>query len=93
VAILPKQVVVGTSEVPLATVPPGTTSVTITVAAANTVFVYIGTSSGVTTGNGAPISGGSTVVLSGWPTSSSTSLYAIASAASTPVGVFISTAQ
>lgn len=92
-AIIPKQVTVGTSEVPLVVVPPGTGSVTITVAAANTVFVYIGTSSGVTTGNGAPIAGGSTVVIPGWPGSASTPLYAIASAASTPVGVFLSTAQ
>lgn len=88
--ITPTQVSVGTSAVPLVTVPAGVSSVTITVAAANTVFVYVGASSNVTTGNGAPIVGGQTAVIPGYPGSKPTTLYAIASAAATPVGVFIS---
>lgn len=80
--------------VKLCDVPPGVGSVTITVAAANTVFVYIGTSSGVTTTNGAAIVGGSSVTIPCYPGSQGTTLYAIGSAAGpTPVGVFISTAQ
>lgn len=89
-------VVVGTSAVPLVLVPPGAGAVTITVAAANTVFVYVGTSDAVATsgdGMGAPIVGGATVTIPGFPTSGETQLYAIASAASTPVGVFINTSR
>jgi hypothetical protein len=93
VAINPTGVSVGTSAVPLCFVPPGVGSVTITVAAANTVFVYIGTTSNVTTGNGAAVIGGSSVTIPMYPGSQGTQLYAIASAAATPVGVFISTAS
>lgn len=76
----------------LCTVPPGVGSVTITVAAVNTTFVYIGTTSGVTTSNGAPIVGGATVTIPMYPGSKGTELYAIANVAGpTPVGVFIST--
>lgn len=89
--IVPTGVSVGTSAVPLVLVPPGVGSVTLTVAAANTVFVYVGTSASVTVGNGAPIVGGATVTLPLYPGSRGVQLYAIASAAATPVGVFIST--
>lgn len=91
--LIPTQVSVGTSEVPLVLVPSGAGSVTITVAAANTVFVYVGTSTGVTTTNGAPVVGGSAVTIPLYPGSKGTQLYAVASAASTPVGVIISTAS
>lgn len=84
---------VGTSAVPLCTIPPGVGSVTISVAAANTVFVYVGTASTVTASNGAAIVGGSSVTIPLYPGSRGTPLYAIASAASTPVGVFISTSS
>jgi len=89
--IIPTQVSVGTSEVPLVLVPPGVGSVTITVAAANTVFVYVGTTTGVTATNGAALIGGSSVTIPLYPGSRGVQLYAIASAASTPVGVFVST--
>lgn len=80
--------------VKLCDVPPGTGSVTITVAAANTTFVYIGTTSGVTTANGAALIGGSSTTIPMYPGSKGTTLYAIGSVAGpTPVGVFISTAQ
>jgi hypothetical protein len=78
----------------LCTVPPGTGSVTITVAAPNTTFVYIGTAGPVSATNGAPIAGGSSVTIPLFPGSRGTDLYAIGSVAGpTPVGVFISTAQ
>lgn len=81
------------SAVKLCDVPPGTGSVTITVAAANTTFVYVGTGSGVTTTSGAPIVGGATVTIPCYPGSKGTTLYAIGSVAGpTPVGVFLSTA-
>lgn len=80
--------------VKLCDVPPGAQSVTITVAAANTTFVYVGTGSGVTTTSGAAIIGGSSVTIPCYSGSKGTTLYAIGSVAGpTPVGVFISTAQ
>lgn len=80
--------------VKLVDVPPGTQAVTITVAAVNSTFVYVGTGSGVTTTSGAPIAGGSTVTIPCYPGSKGTTLYAIGSVAGpTPVGVFLSTAQ
>jgi hypothetical protein len=76
----------------LCTVPPGVGSVTISVAAANTTFVYVGTTSSVTATNGAAIIGGSSVTIPLYPGSKGTPLYAIGSVAGpTPVGVFIST--
>lgn len=93
-AILPVPGSVTNSAGQLAVIPPGVNSVTITVAAANTTIVYIGVASGVTTTTGAPIVGGASVTLSGFPASKSTTLYAIANVAGpTPVGVFISTAS
>lgn len=90
--IEPIGVSVGATAVPLCAVPPGVGSVTVTVAAANTVFVYVGKSSSVTVGNGAPIVGGSAVTIPMYPGSAGTTLYAIGSVAGpTPVGVFIST--
>lgn len=78
--------------VKLCDVPPGVGSVTITVAAANTVFVYVGVSPTVTVTDGAAIVGGSTVTIPTYPGSHGTTLYAIGSVAGpTPVGVFIST--
>lgn len=92
--IVPIQASVPATAVKLCDVPPGTGSVTITVAAANTVFVYVGTSSSVTTSNGAAIVGGATVTIPCYPGSQGTTLYAIGSVAGpTPVGVFLSTAQ
>lgn len=77
----------------LCDVPPGTGAVTITVAAANTVFVYVGTGTPVTVTNAAPIVGGSTVTIPLFPGSKGETLYAIGSVAGpTPIGVFISTA-
>ena len=77
---------------PLCTVPPGVGSVTISVAAANTTVVYIGTSSGVTTSTGAAVVGGASVTIPLYPGSTGTKLFAIANVAGpTPVGVFIST--
>ena len=77
---------------PLCAVPPGVGSVTISVAAANTTFVYVGTASPVSTLNGAPIVGGASVTIPLHPGSTGTALYAIASVAGpVPVGVFIST--
>jgi hypothetical protein len=90
-AITPTQVSVGTGAVPLVLVPPGVGSVTISVAAANTVFVYIGTSSNVSATNGAAIIGGSSVTIPMYPGSKGSQLYAIASGAATPVGVIVST--
>lgn len=80
--------------VKLCDVGPGVGSVTITVAAANTVFVYVGTSNAVSATNGAPICGTSTVVIPTYAGSRGATLYAIASVAGpTPVGVFLSNAQ
>jgi hypothetical protein len=76
----------------LCTVPPGVGSVTISVAAANTTFVYVGTTNTVTSTNGAAIVGGSSVTIPTYPGSKGTQLWAIGSVAGpTPVGVFIST--
>lgn len=94
-AITAAQVSVGTTAVPLAYVPAGPCTVVISVAAASTVTVYIGTSPSVTAsgaGAGFPIAGGAPpVTIPACATSGGTQLYAIASAASTPVGVLIST--
>lgn len=91
-AITPIPASVPNTAVKLADIPPGVGSVTITVAAANTTFVYVGVASTVTTANGAPIAGGSTVTLPLYPGSKGTTLYGIGSVAGpTPVGVFIST--
>jgi hypothetical protein len=77
---------------PLCTVPPGVGSVTISVAAANTTVVYIGTASTVTTATGAAVVGGASVTIPLYPGSKGTQLYAVANVAGpTPVGVFIST--
>lgn len=91
-ALITKQVSVGTSAVPLVTVPPGPCQVTVSVAAAATVFVYLG-GSGVTTANGSPVTGGQSVAIDCFEGSAGMALYAIASAASTPVGVIVSTAD
>lgn len=92
--INPLQVSVPNTAVKLVDVPPGVGSVTITVAAANTTFVYIGTTSSVSATNGAPIVGGSSVTLPIFPASRPATLYAIGSVAGpTPVGVFLSTAS
>lgn len=82
---------IGTSASLLCTVPPGVGSVTISVAAANTVFLYVGGNSGVTTTNGAAVVGGSSVTIHTFPGSTGGQLWAVASGAATPVGVFIST--
>lgn len=80
--------------VKLCDVPPGVGSITITVAAANTTFVYVGTSSTVTATNGAALIGGSSTTIPTFPGSKGTTLYAIGSVAGpTPVGVFISSGQ
>lgn len=93
-AVTPLQASVPNTSVKLADIPPGVASVTLTVAAPNTTFVYVGTTSGVTTANGAPIPGGSTVTLAGFPASKGATLWGIGSVAGpTPVGVFISTAS
>ncbi len=92
--IEPIQASVPNTAVKLADIPPGANSVTITVAAANTTFVYVGLTSGVTTANGAPIPGGSSVDLAGFSASKGTTLWGIGSVAGpTPVGIFISTAS
>lgn len=89
------QASVPNSAVKVADLPPGVDSVTLTVAAPNTTFVYFSTTNaGATTTQGAPVPGGSTVTLAGFPGSKGVSIYAIGSVAGpTPVGVFISTAQ
>lgn len=92
-ALTLSQAAVPATAVKLADIPPGAVSVTLSVAAANTTFVYVGTSSNTTTANGAPIPGGSTVVLTGFSGSKGTTLWGIGSVAGpTPTGVFISTA-
>ena len=92
--IVPVQGSVTNASGRLATIPPGVGSVTITVAAASSTIIYIGTGSPVTATNGAPIAGGSTVTIPTFPGSAGTTLYAIGSVAGpTPVGVFISTAS
>lgn len=81
---------VGTSEEELLTVPPGTCGLVISVGGSNT--AYIGTGSGVTATNGFEIPGGSQPVsLPVAAAGSPVSLYAIASGASTPVSVLLST--
>lgn len=93
-ALTLSQAAVTGSAVKLADIPPGVASVTLSVAAANTTFVYVGTSNNVSTANGAPIPGGSTVVLSGFSASKGATLWGIGSVAGpTPVGVFLSTAS
>lgn len=92
--LVPIQVDVPNTAVKLCTVPPGVGAVTITVAAANTTFVYVGTSNSVTTANGAPVIGGSQVTIPLYQGSKGTDLYAIGSVAGpTPVGIFLSTSQ
>lgn len=84
---------VGTSAVQVGYVPAGPCAVVLSVAASSAVTVYFGTSSGVTTGSGFPVAGGAPpVTLPGFAGSGQVPLYAISSAASTAVGVAISTA-
>jgi hypothetical protein len=94
VAITAYQASVTASAVKICDVPPGASSVTLTVGAASTTIVYIGTSANVTTANGAPIVGGQSVTLTTFVGSKGVTLYGIGSVAGpTPVGAFISTAQ
>lgn len=81
--------------VKLADIPPGVGSVTLSVAAANTTVVYVGTTANVTTtggGAGAAVVGGASVMIPMYAGSKGTTLYGIANVAGpTPVGIFIST--
>lgn len=91
--IVPLQKSVGTAAAELVVVPAGPGSVTLSVAAASTVIVYVGTSSSVSSTNGFPIVGGQLpVTVPLLASSSPTTLWAIASAAATPVGVLLSNA-
>ncbi len=93
-AIVPIQASVPNTATKMCDVPSGIGTVTITVAAANTTFVYVGTSANVTASNGAPIAGGSTVTIPCYPGSKGTTLYGIGSVVGpTPVGIFFSTTQ
>lgn len=85
------QASVGTSAVKVVSLPAGHESVTLTVAAPSTTTVYFGTSSTVSTTNGAPLSGGQSVTVHGHTGSAAQDLWAVASGASTPVGVFVCT--
>ena len=92
-AILPYQFSVGTGTGTLVgtlvTVPAGATGVTFYVTGTNTVYVG-GTNVG--TANGYPVVGGvAPVTIPVNPAAKATTLYAMASAASTPIGVIIST--
>lgn len=90
-AVVTSQVLVGTSATALPTVPAGPSQVTFTVIGAATVIVYLGITNSVTTTNGAPVQGGQTVTISSFEGSAATPIWAVASAANTPVGVVVST--
>lgn len=91
-AITPQQFSAGTTAAALATVPPGEATVILSVPGTATVYVGLGTA--VSTVNGYPVTATtSPVLIPGYASSSATALYAIASAAGTPIGVIISTGK
>lgn len=95
-SVLIEQIAVGTSAVQVAVIPPGPCNVTVTVGSAGggvtpLDVVYFGTSNSVTISNGAPVVSNATVTIYGYEGSRGWILYAVASAANTPVGVIVST--
>ena len=93
IVIVTSQVTVGGTAVPLATVPPGPCSVTVTNPSPSVLYVGAGTS--VTSSTGVPVPAGAAVPVPGFPASSSVRLWAVTlGGATAPVltaGVFLST--
>jgi hypothetical protein len=83
--------VTGTAAI-LVTVPPGTGSVTI-INNQGTNTIAIGTTSGVTTSNGGILPANGSITFPGYPTSSATTLWAVANTGSNVVSVVLSTAK
>lgn len=88
--IIPKQVTVGTTASILTIVPPGPCQVVLTVSGGTQNTIFLGNGSAVTTTTGAHIVGGVPWSVSNFVTTSSTTLWAVASAP-TGVGVTIVT--
>jgi hypothetical protein len=73
--IVTSQATVGGTAVPLVTVPPGPSAVTIT--NGGTAALYVGAGTTVTSANGAPIPAGAAVTLGGHTASSASKLWGI----------------
>lgn len=90
--IVTSQATVGGTAVPLALVPPGPSSVTVT--NAGTAPLYVGAGTAVTSSDGGPVPAGEAVTLPGFPASSPVRLWGItAGGTAAPIvtaGVFIS---
>lgn len=83
--ITASQVSVAATPVVLADVPPGPCQVIIT--NGGSTAVYVGTSSQVTSGNGAPVPPGGVVTFSGFPGSRAVTLWAVGESTAVPAGV------
>ena len=91
-ALLLGQYSVGTAPASLMTVPPGPCQVTFSVPGAGTVWIGAGTA--VSLATGFPVtSGTSPVPMAGFPASSATALYAVASGTAVALGVAVSEAR
>lgn len=91
--IVTGQVATATSAaVALCTVPPGSCQVVVTNSSTTAAdIVYLGTASGVTASDGAPVPASASVRFDGLPGSAGGSLYVIAGAGTPVVGFILST--
>lgn len=91
-SLVPGQATIGTIASFLTNLPPGPSSVSLTVP--GTATAYIGLSSTVTTGNGYPVtSATSPVTIPGYNGEAGGALYAVASGSPATIGWFISAAS
>lgn len=86
------QVSVGNTATPLLTVPPGLNSVTI-INNQGTNTIALGTSSSVTTSNGAVLPANGSITFPGYTSSTGSTLYAIANTGTNVVSVIMTTAK